>query len=62
MRQYAVLLASLALASPLAAQKAPLDGFDAYVAKAVRDWNTPGLAIAVVKDGQVVFAKGYGVR
>ena len=36
--------------------------FDAYVAKAVKDWNAPGLAIAVVKDGKVVFAKGYGVR
>ena len=28
----------------------------------MRDWKTPGLAIAVVKDGEVVFAKGYGVR
>ncbi len=36
--------------------------FDAYAAQAVKDWNTTGLAIAVVKDGQVVFAKGYGVR
>ena len=36
--------------------------FDAYVAKAVRDWQAPGLSIAVVKDGKVVFAKGYGVR
>ena len=36
--------------------------FDAYVAKAVRDWQTPGLAIAVVKDGKLVFARGYGVR
>jgi CubicO group peptidase (beta-lactamase class C family) len=43
-------------------QIGPLAGFDEYVAKAVRDWNTPGLAIAVVKDGQVVFSKGYGVR
>ncbi|HET7458671.1 MAG TPA: serine hydrolase, partial [Gemmatimonadaceae bacterium] len=25
-------------------------------------WRVPGLAIAVVKDGRVVFAKGYGVR
>ena len=36
--------------------------FDGYVAKAVRDWQAPGLAIAVVKDGKIVFAKGYGVR
>jgi CubicO group peptidase (beta-lactamase class C family) len=35
---------------------------DAYAAKAVRDWQVPGLAISVVKDGRVVFAKGYGVR
>jgi CubicO group peptidase (beta-lactamase class C family) len=35
---------------------------DTYVAQAVRDWQTPGLAIAVVKDGKLVFAKGYGVR
>ena len=36
--------------------------FDAYVAKAIADWKTTGLAVAVVKDGRVVFAKGYGTR
>ncbi|MFN8580954.1 MAG: serine hydrolase [Gemmatimonadaceae bacterium] len=36
--------------------------FDAYVAQGVKDWQIPGLAIAVVKDDSVVFAKGYGVR
>ncbi len=35
---------------------------DAYVAKAREDWKIPGLAMAIVKDDQVVFAKGYGVR
>lgn len=40
----------------------PLAGFDAYTAKAVADWRVPGLAVAVVKDGRIVFAKGYGVR
>ena len=51
------------LVQPLVVSQAgPLDGFDAYVAKAVQDWRTPGLAVAVVKDGQVVFGKGYGVR
>jgi CubicO group peptidase (beta-lactamase class C family) len=44
------------------AQQRPLDGFDAYVAKAVSDWRVPGLAIVVVKDDSVVFIKGYGVR
>ncbi len=35
---------------------------DAYVEQVVLDWSVPGLAIAVVKDGELVFAKGYGVR
>src|SRR5215210_6060607 len=56
-------LLALLAAAPLGAQpKRPLDGFDAYVAKAVKDWKAPGLAIAIVKDDSVVFAKGYGVR
>lgn len=55
-------LFGFAVAAPAAGAQGPLGGFDAYVAKAVKDWNVPGLAIAVVKDGSVVFAKGYGVR
>ncbi len=35
---------------------------DAYVEKAMRDWEVPGVAIAVVRNDSVVFAKGYGVR
>jgi CubicO group peptidase (beta-lactamase class C family) len=55
------LTAALAAQSP-APGADPLAGFDAYVAKAVADWKVPGLAVAVVKDGRIVFAKGYGVR
>ena len=40
----------------------PLAGLDAYVARAMREFGVPGMAVAVVKDGQVVLAKGYGVR
>ena len=29
---------------------------DAFVARAVKDWGAPGLAISVVKDGRVIFA------
>ncbi len=46
----------------LRAQQSPdLAAFDQYVAHAARDWHVPGLAIAVVKDDSLVFAKGYGV-
>ena len=44
------------------AQSAPLEGFDDYVREAVEDWGATGLAIAVVKDGEPVFAEGYGVQ
>src|SRR5437879_1104199 len=56
--------AALALvASPrLAAQGFRQRDFDAYVARGLDRLQTPGAAIAVVKDGRVVFAKGYGVR
>jgi CubicO group peptidase (beta-lactamase class C family) len=40
----------------------PLAGLDAYVARAMKEFGVPGMAVAVVKDGQVVLAKGYGVR
>jgi CubicO group peptidase (beta-lactamase class C family) len=36
--------------------------FDADVARALRTFQVPGAAIAVVKDGKVLFMKGYGVR
>lgn len=49
-------------ASRAITQAPPLADFDAYVAKGIKDWKIPGLAVAVVKDGKVVFAKGYGVR
>ena len=58
---------ALAVASAIAhAQKPPARatgvGLDGYVAKALTDWEAPGLAIAVVRNDSIVFAKGYGVR
>ncbi len=61
-RLIALLLFVLVLPQFVPAQEAPLNGFDDYVNKALRDWEVPGVAIAVVKNDQIVFAKGYGVR
>jgi len=41
---------------PLAAE------LDDYISKGMRDWKIPGLSIAVVKGGDVVYARGFGVR
>src|SRR3954462_3065111 len=62
---FASLLLSLPFLSTAAQARLatdPIRDLDAYTSKAVADWKVPGLAIAVVKDGRIVFAKAYGVR
>lgn len=49
-------------ATALRAQPATVAQFDADVGKAVKAWKATGLAIAVVRNDTVIFAKGYGVR
>lgn len=39
-----------------------LADFDAYVADTLKTFKVPGIAVAIVKDGKVVLARGYGVR
>ncbi|AMR27067.1 hypothetical protein A0257_08065 [Hymenobacter psoromatis] len=63
-----MLVASLwhvvALAQTVPPVTARLDvvAVDATVARTLKAFDVPGIAIVVVKDGQVVMAKGYGVR
>jgi CubicO group peptidase (beta-lactamase class C family) len=38
------------------------DSLDSYIERGMKQWQVPGLAIAVVKDGKVLLSKGYGVR
>lgn len=35
---------------------------DAHAERVLKEFSVPGMAVAVVKDGKVVVAKGYGVR
>lgn len=39
-----------------------LAGFDAYMAKTLKDWNAPGVGVGIVVNDKLVFAKGYGYR
>ncbi len=66
------LLTAAALAAPLGASslgaqaptppREPYPGLDAYVDAALRTWQVPGLALAVVRHDSVIYARGYGVR
>lgn len=59
---------AFSLAQPATAQVAPapttaldIAAVDAVVDRTLKAFDVPGIAVAVVKDGQVVLAKGYGV-
>jgi len=48
--------------APSAALPPQLQDFDAYVEGVRRQFDVPGIAVAIVKDGKVVLERGYGVR
>jgi CubicO group peptidase (beta-lactamase class C family) len=60
--RWCVLLLLLVAVVAVHAQNALPGDLDEYVAKAMKTFEVPGMALAVVKDGKVVVAKGYGVR
>jgi CubicO group peptidase (beta-lactamase class C family) len=52
----------LALAIAVSALSALPADLDSYVASSMKTFDVPGMAVAIVKDGKVLLAKGYGVR
>ncbi len=38
------------------------DSLDNYITQALHDWNIPGVAVCIIKDGQTIVSKGYGVK
>ncbi len=62
-KHFSLLLAS-SISLILNAQSVPkqVKILDKYIQEAIKVWNPPGFAVTVVKDGQVVFTKGYGVQ
>jgi CubicO group peptidase (beta-lactamase class C family) len=63
-RSFAYILLVILVSAPVAvrAQESVLNGFDDYVNKALKEWEVPGVAIAIVKNDKVILSKGYGVR
>src|SRR5215475_5011276 len=56
------LLVFFATAQPKSEPSFISDSLDAYIQKGLKDWNLPGLAVVIVKDGKIVWMKGYGIR
>jgi CubicO group peptidase (beta-lactamase class C family) len=38
------------------------DSLEKYIERGMSLWQVPGLAISIVKDGKVIFQKGFGIR
>ena len=54
-----ILLVHQSWAQPIAS--APVDSIDAIVQAHMKSKHVPGVSIAIVRQGKVVFAKGYGL-
>ena len=48
--------------TPNISQTTALHGFDDFVRTTMQAWNIQGLAIAIVKNSEVVFSQGFGKR
>lgn len=47
---------------PVVKARKALDGFEDVVNEAIKTFKVPGLAMAIVKDDEVIFTKGFGYR
>jgi len=56
------LVSALLTASVLAQSPSAPPDLDSYVSASMKTFEVPGMAVAIVKDGKVLVAKGYGVR
>jgi CubicO group peptidase (beta-lactamase class C family) len=66
MRKIGLLIPCLLYGFMLSAQERTLPSFVSdslvnYIKRGITEWKIPGLAIAIVKDGEVVYMKGFGV-
>src|SRR5438067_12511964 len=61
MRKYLIL--SFLLLSAVAQSSAQtLTNLDTFVPSQIQKWRVPGVAIAVVQHGQVIYSHGFGLR
>jgi CubicO group peptidase (beta-lactamase class C family) len=48
--------------APAASETDPIANLDAFITKALKEYQVPGAAVAIVQNSKTVLLKGYGVR
>ena len=62
MKVAAALVVACVPATASAQRSNPYAGLDSYIESAMKDWKIPGVAVGIVRNDSVVFARGFGVR
>lgn len=67
MKKFLILFISAFWINLISAQESKLpvfitDSLEKYITRWMYRWEIPGLAVGIVKDGRIVFMKGYGVK
>lgn len=57
-----ILLLVVSLSNAQEYGRLDLEKLDSYINNAYQEWEIPGMAIAIVKDNEVIFEKAYGVK
>ena len=58
----AVILLSAVMPQAVYSQKLDEKKLEKFIKQGMKDWKIPGLAVAVVKDDKIAYAKGFGVK
>lgn len=58
----AIEMTDLSEADPLPITDAFIAEFEAYIETAIETYATPGAAVVIVRDGEIVYANGFGMR
>ncbi|MGV8877411.1 MAG: serine hydrolase [Sphingobacteriaceae bacterium] len=59
---FTVLHSNLLIAQNFKAPAFITDSLNTYIQKSMTNWRVPGAAVCIVKDGRIVWMKGYGVK
>jgi CubicO group peptidase (beta-lactamase class C family) len=56
-----LLLLAVSSSALIAQGQSPIEGLNRHIEAGQREFEVPGLSVAIVKDGKTVLTKGYGI-